>query len=113
MTAKKEKPGKRGVKPGNKNALKHGAYTKGEKKTAKKMRTIEDHILRLEDVNDRIFDRLKGAGDTDEFVKLCAVFSTNSTAIFNGHRTLSFVSGSATPIQEAYNELKTLEFDED
>jgi hypothetical protein len=115
MTPKKKAaPAKKsGAPKGNKNALKHGAFAKPIKPEPRTMRSIEELILRLEDVNDRIFDRLKTAGDTDEFTKLTNTFSTNTVAIFNGHRTLSFVSGSATPVQEAYNELKTLEFDED
>ena len=98
---------------GNKNALKHGGYAKGLKPDRETALTIEELLLRLSDVNDRLFLKLREATDNDEMIKLVHAFTANSVAIFNGYRTASFVSGSLTPIQEAHNELKTLEFDED
>ena len=112
-TVKPKASARAGKGKGNKNALKHGGYAKGLKPNRKAALTIEELLLRLSDVNDRLFLELRKANENEEMIKLVHAFTSNSVAIFNGYRTASFVSGSLTPIQEAYNELKTLEFDED
>lgn len=111
-TPKKSKPALRG----NKNALKHGGYAKKDKSAKdekQKLRALENTIVRLEEVQDRIFDMIHSSNDVDQSVKLINAFSNNAIAIFSGHRTIQFVSGTATPIDEAFEELKTLDFDED
>lgn len=109
---KKSKPALRG----NKNALKHGAYSKKEKpanEEKQKLRTLESTIVRLEEVQDRIFELVHAISDVDQSIKLVNAFANNAIAVFSGHRTIQFISGTATPIDEAFEELKTLDFDED
>ena len=104
-----------GAPRGNTNALKHGLYA-GLRQRAPlseaQIRKATFAILHLEQVIDAIQERMKEA-DTDEFVRLANALSLASTALFNGHRTISYVSGLQTPMEEALKELKGLKLAED
>ncbi len=104
-----------GAPKGNKNALKHGLYA-----NKPEIITVADRSLRdpsfaiqcLEETIDEIRARMKKASG-DEFTKLANALSFAITALFNGHRTLAYLSGGMTPIEDAMRELLTLDFAED
>ena len=100
----------------NKNALKHGLYarrTKTKNPKAREPRHPAQIILALEDTLDAIIERLKGADDDKAFAALANSMSMASTAIFTGHRTITFMSGKIVPVEQALDELKALDFDDD
>ena len=104
-----------GAPKGNRNALKHGLYA-GKRQIVEaddaQVRKATFAILHLERVIDAIQAKMKEA-DIDEFTRLANSLSLATTALFNGHRTLSFLTGGMTPMEEALKELKSLKFSED
>ncbi len=69
-------------------------------------------ILHLEQVIDAIRARMLEA-EGDEFVRLANSLSLAATALFNGHRTVRYLTGGRTPMEQALRELKGLDFSED
>jgi hypothetical protein len=69
-------------------------------------------IRYLEVVMDEIYARMKGA-DSEEFTRLANALSLAAAAFFNGHRTVAFLTGGMTPLEDAVRELKTLDYTED
>ena len=66
----------------------------------------------LEVVMDELYARMKEA-DSEEFTRLANALSLAATALFNGHRTVAFLTGGVSPIEDAVKELKALDFQED
>ena len=104
-----------GAPKGNKNALKHGLYTRRTQ-----IVTVEDPQVRkatfairhLENAIDEIYARMMEARG-DEFARLANALSVATTALFNGHRTIRYLAGGTTPMEQALRELKGLDFSED
>jgi len=104
-----------GAPTGNKNALKHGLYA-----GRTEIITMEDPQVRkatfaihyLENAIDEIYARMMQAKGL-EFTRLANTLSLATTALFNGHRTLSYLTGGMTPMEEALRELRALDFKED
>jgi hypothetical protein len=69
-------------------------------------------IMHLENAIDEIYARMMQA-DGDDFTRLANTLTHAITALFNGHRTLSYLTGGATPMDDALKELKSLDFAED
>ena len=69
-------------------------------------------ILHLEEVIDAIRARMMEA-EGDDFVRLANSMSLAATALFNGHRTIRYLTGGMTPMELALRELKGLDFSED
>jgi hypothetical protein len=69
-------------------------------------------IFYLEAVMDEIFARLKRA-EGEEFTRLANALSLAATSLFNGHRTVAFLTGGMTPVEDALRELEVLDFGED
>jgi hypothetical protein len=116
-----------GAPKGNKNALKHGLYAKkvvrGEvvdappgslalAKADETQRGLEAAIRYLQDVMDVTYARLKRA-DGEEFARLANTLSLAATALFNGYRTVAYLTGGIAPVDEALKELQALGFEED
>ena len=104
-----------GAPKGNKNALKHGLYADKAEIITVEARSLRDPsfvIQRLETAIDEISERMKNASD-DEFTRLANALSFAATALFNGHRTLTYLSGGMTPVEDAMRELLALDFAED
>lgn len=101
---------------GNKNALKHGLYSKSKKKHADSPspRPPGEIMFVLDDVISRIHKRLedKKIGN-DEFSRLANSLSAACVSYFTGHRTIAFISGKVVPVDQALSELASLDFDED
>ena len=104
-----------GAPKGNQNALKHGLYS-GRKEVPPpdegQLRKVTFAIRHLENVIDAIYERMKEAG-TEEFTRLANSMSLATTALFNGHRTISYLTGGQTPMEQALKELQGLKFSED
>ncbi len=66
----------------------------------------------LEEAIDEIFARMKEA-EGEEFARLANTLSFAATALFNGHRTIAFLTGGVAPVEDAIKELEALKFDED
>ncbi len=101
---------------GNRNALKHGLFA-GRRKQVEvvdegQLRNAAFAIAHLQGVIEVIAARLEKA-EGDEFARPANCLALASTAFFNGHRTLAYLSGGATPMDEALQELKKLKFSED
>ena len=104
-----------GAPKGNKNALKHGFYA-GKKQVV----TIDDPHVRkatfaiqhLEQAIDEIYTRMMAA-QGEQFARLANTLSLATTALFNGHRTIGYLTGGITPMEEALRELQALDFAED
>ncbi len=116
-----------GAPKGNHNALKHGLFSKHEAglvviqpsrpaglqpagSTA--LRDPAFAIPYLEQAIEAIGERLRVA-QGEEFTRLANSLALATTALFNGHRTLAFLTGEVNQIDRAVKELETLEFDED
>ena len=69
-------------------------------------------IFHLEEVIDAIRARMMEA-EGDDFVRLANSMSLAATALFNGHRTIRYLTGGMTPMEQALRELKGLDFSED
>ncbi len=104
-----------GAPKGNKNAIKHGIYA-----GRTQIITLEDPqarkatfaVVYLENAIDEIYARMMAA-QGDEFCRLANTLSLAVTALFNGHRTLSYLTGGMTPMEDALRELEALDFSED
>lgn len=106
-----------GAPKGNSNALKHGLYA-GRRTAIVKLadptlRKPQFAIQCLEEAIDWIHERMAHTADIDEFTRLTATLSLATTALFNGHRTLAYLTGGMTPVEDALRELKVLDFEED
>ena len=104
-----------GAPKGNKNAWKHGLRAAKREIVAvdsPEVRKITFTIRRLEESIDVICARMAEA-QGDEFTKLANALSGATTALFNGHRTMSYLTGGMTPLEDALKELSTLDFGED
>lgn len=104
-----------GAPKGNHNALKHGLWAKKTAVLVLQPRTLRNPsiaIQHLEDVIEAIAARLERA-QGEEFTRLANSLSLATTALFNGHRTIAFLTGGVTPVEEAVKELEALRFDED
>src|SRR5512140_3618268 len=103
-----------GAPIGNKNALKHGLYAVRGKVMVEdpRLRKPTFAIQYLEEAIDEIYVRMMKA-QGDEFTRLANALSVATTALFNGHRTNSYLSGGMTPLEDALRELKALDFGED
>jgi hypothetical protein len=76
------------------------------------LRSPSATIRYLEYVMDEIYARLKRAQGED-FTRLANALSLAATALFNGHRTVAFLTGGISPVDDALRELEALGFDED
>ena len=104
-----------GAPKDNKNALKHGLYAGRKKRvttTEAEVRKAIFAILHLEEAIDEIHRRMMQADD-DRFTRLAHTLALATTALFNGHRTLAYLTGGMTPMEEALRELSALDFSED
>jgi hypothetical protein len=110
---------------GNKNALKHGLYASKAALVvdgpSTSLRSAQgDTLLRgpsvaiqyLDEAIDEIFKRLMRARG-EEFTRLANALSLATTALFNGHRTMAYLTGGMTPVEDAMKELEALDFGED
>ena len=97
---------------GNKNALKHGLYSKQLKPKPRDIANITATILRLEDTLEQTSKRMVKAGDK-QFVGLAMVIVAASTSLFTGHRTLALITGKYTPLEDALAELQGIPFNAD
>ena len=105
-------------KKGNKNALKHGLYAKREagpesEPTRRKLMGIEMSVLRLEETQEMLIERIRATKIPATWMQLTFALVKNCNSIFNGYRTMAFLNGSLTPMDQALEELKTLDFNED
>jgi hypothetical protein len=95
--------------------LKHGLYA-GRMEIVPlqdpQVRNAAFAILYLEQAIDEIHARLMQA-EGDDFPRLANSLSLAVTALFNGHRAISFLTGGMSPMEDALNELKALNFSED
>jgi hypothetical protein len=109
-----------GAPKGNKNALKHGMYAvrgavtvmEGASGDTPQLRGPSFAIQYLEEAIDEIFNRMMGANG-EEFARLANALSLATTALFNGHRTMAFLMGGMSPLEDAMKELEALNFEED
>ncbi len=112
-----------GAPKGNKNALKHGLWAVGERAAASgkvEVATARERVLRdpsfaieyLEDAILAIGERMRHAKG-EEFTRLANSLALAATALFNGHRTIAFLTGGVSPVEEAIRELEALSFEED
>ena len=113
-----------GAPKGNKNALKHGLYARkvhvltGEivenspPAPGEGLRGPIDAMRYLQEAIDVIFARMKRA-EGAEFTQLANALSLAATSLFNGHRTMAFLTGGMTPVEDALKELTALGFEED
>jgi hypothetical protein len=114
-----------GAPKGNKNALKHGLWAKKAKadilvgsdalavvEGKERQQSLLRAIRYLEDVMDVTYARLKRA-DGEEFTRLANTLSLAATSLFNGHRTVAYLMGGVTPVEDALKELAALGFAED
>jgi hypothetical protein len=74
---------------------------------------IATAIRYLEEVMDEIMRRMKEAEGSEEFTRLANALSLAATSLFNGHRTVAYLTGGASPVEEALRELQALDFNED
>ena len=105
-----------GAPKGNKNALKHGLYA-GRGKRIEGAQDVQVQkatfaIVHLEETIERICKRMEEA-DGEAFTRLANALAISTTALFNGHRTISYLTGGMTPMEQALRELETLDFEED
>ncbi len=110
-----------GAPKGNKNALKHGIFAVKSAALvsllpgggdARPIRDPSFAIRHLEEAIDEIWRRMENA-QGDNFTKLANALSLATTALFNGHRTVNYLTGGMTPVEDAMKELLSLEFEED
>ncbi len=104
-----------GAPEGNKNALRHGLYagrTQIVRVEDPQVRKATFAVIYLEQAIDEIHARMMVARG-DEFCRLANTLSLATTALFNGHRTLSYLTGGMTPMEDALRELRALDFHED
>ncbi len=104
-----------GAPQGNRNALRHGLYagrTQVVTIADPQTRKATFAVLYLEQAIDEIYARMMEAQGA-EFCHLANTLSLATTALFNGHRTLSYLTGGMTPMEDALRELKALDFGED
>ena len=124
-----------GAPKGNRNALKHGLYASkaevvlGEVVShgpvavgspdagltparSSALRSPAFAIQYIEDAIEDIFARMKRAKG-EEFTRLANSLSFAVTALMNGHRTIAFLTGGVSPVEDAIKELEALNFDED
>ncbi len=107
-----------GAPKGNKNALKHGLWARRQEvlipdgTDVLAVRDPSFAIAYLESAIDRIWEKMKRARG-EEFARLANALSFASTALFNGHRTIAFLRGGISPVEEAMRELESLRFEED
>ena len=121
-----------GAPKGNKNALKHGLYaskpevivvqgTVADEPADLRLRpekalgssTGPERTIRyLEEMIDEIFARVKRA-EGEEFTRLANTLSLAATSLFNGHRTVAYLTGGMSPVEDALKELGVLDFSED
>ena len=104
-----------GAPKGNKHALKHGLYAERAEIVRlddPRVRKATLAVLRLEQAIEEIYARMMEA-EGDEFARLANTLSLAATALFNGHRTISFLTGGMAPVEEALRELEALDFSED
>lgn len=104
-----------GAPKGNRNALKHGPYAPRLEIVsldAPQVRNAAFAILHLEQAIDELSARLMAA-EGDDFPRLANSLSLAVTALMNAHRTISFLTGGASPMEEALRELASLDFSED
>src|SRR5512143_3591307 len=100
-----------GAPKGNKNALKHGLYA-----VRTEIVTVEDPQIRkatfavtyLEDVIDRLYAQIMRA-QGEELCRLANALCLATAALFNGHRTISYLTGGMTPMEDALRELRALD----
>jgi len=102
---------------GNKNALKHGLYAgksdavlQGERAV---LRDPSFAVQLLEEAIQEIYERMMEARDEESFARNANALSLAATALFNGHRTVAFLTGQFTPMEAAMKELQTLGFEDD
>jgi hypothetical protein len=121
-----------GAPKGNQNARKHGLYSKkarveiivgpstavlrasaqGDGAAAIELQDPRRAIRYLEEVMDEIVRRMREATD-EEFTRLANALSLATTAVFNGHRTVAYLTGEMTPVEDALKVLGALGFEED
>ena len=76
------------------------------------LRGPERTIRYLEEMIDEVFARVKRA-EGEEFTRLANTLSLAATSLFNGHRTVAYLTGGMTPVEDALKELGVLDFEED
>lgn len=104
-----------GAPKGNRNALKHGLYagrTTIVTVVEGQLRKPEFAVRYLENTIDEIYTRMQSA-QGERFTRLANALALATTALFNGHRTMAYLSGGMTPIEDALKEVLALDFKED
>lgn len=74
---------------------------------------LERSLIRLEEAQDYLMEQFRKAKAVDVKMKLANALASNCRALFQGYRAMTLTEGGISPMQQAYNELKVLEFDED
>ena len=92
---------------GNKNALKHGLYSK--RFIDANSLTIEQRKAMLDACIRKMFERFKTIQDMDAMSKCLNSISLAVTAANNCERTLAIVEGNYTPLEDVLNALKYLD----
>ena len=121
MPVKKSKPKKKstgarkGGKPGNQNARKHGLYARNQPKVHTKgeatveLNQIEKRRAIADEVVETLFTRFNHLQDIDQICKCANSLSLAITAANGCDRTLALVSGKVSPINEALDQLFAME----
>ena len=104
-----------GAPKGNKNALKHGLYA-GKRAIVTvvegDVRRLTFAIRYLENAIDKLHGRMMEA-EGEELTRLGNTLSSATAALCNVHRTMAYLAGGMTPIDDALKELMDLKFTED
>lgn len=109
-----------GARKGNQNARKHGLYAKARPSATLRASETGETPLHppsfamryLEEAMEEIFARMEKARGQN-FVRLANALSMAATSLFSGHRTMAYLSGGISPIEDAMKELQSLDFSED
>lgn len=102
---------KKGGKPGNQNARKHGLWAKNQPRAAQSPKEkaeqsrIEERRDLLDEVIERLAARFQTLDDIDQICKCANSISLAVTAANGCDRTLALVSGKVAPISLALDQL--------
>jgi len=106
---------RKGGKPGNQNARKHGLYARNQPKVhtngeaTVELNQIEKRRAIADEVIERLFARFNILDDIDQITKCANSISLAITAANGCDRTLALVSGKVSPINAALDQLFAME----
>jgi hypothetical protein len=83
-----------------------------EAETSRNTSGLERSLIRLEEAQDYLMEQFRKAKTLEDKLKLSNALASNCRALFQGYRAMTLTQGGISPMQQAYNELKALEFDE-